>query len=363
MKLAFFIPDLRGGGAQRMIINMANEFARRGHEVDLLLANKTGTYEDLIGEGVRVIDFAKKRTVMALPVLRRYLRSNQPDIALSALTHANITLLMAKIITSQLKTKFIVSERNYFSIRNKSKGNKVFPALIKLLYPHADSIVGISKGVAQDLEKILKLKSGHIQWIHNPVVTPELIDETASTMTEKREIPLIVTSGRLVEQKDYPTLLKAFAELLEEKQAHLMILGQGELAEQTKQLTQDLGINEHVTFKGFLDKPLQEMAKADLFVLSSRWEGFGNVVVEALLCGLPVVSTDCPAGPAEILDDGKYGALVPVNDPAALAKAMAEKLEQPHDLETQKQRALDFTVEKICEQYEVLFNQLIARKT
>lgn len=362
MKLAFFIPDLRGGGAQRMVINMANEFARRGHHVDLLLAHKTGTYENLIGRDVNVVDFSKKRTVLALPRLLGYLKQNKPDIVLSALTHANITLLMAKVLSFQLKTKFVVSERNYFSIRNKSKGNKVFPALIKLLYPRADGIVGISKGVAQDLEKITGIKD-RIQWIHNPVVTSELIEEANVKEIEKSKIPVIVTSGRLVAQKDYPTLLKAFAQLLEEKQAHLMILGQGELEEQTKQLARDLGINEHVTFKGFLDKPLQTMAMADLFVLSSRWEGFGNVVVEALLCGLPVVSTDCPAGPAEILEEGKYGTLVPVNDPAALARAMSDALDKPKNPEKQKQRAMDFTVEKICEQYETLFNQLIAHKT
>lgn len=362
MKITFFIPDFKGGGAQNMIINMANEFARRDHLVTILTINKSGPFADRIDPAVTVTSLEKERTAQAFFELRKYLKGHQPDIVLSALFHVNILLLLAKITTPGIKSKIIVTERNHFSARVKNSDksmDKLFPLLVLLFYRFADKVIGISKGVADDIRKIAKLPEHKVTWIHNPVVAESEI----KALESHADLPwtdgsVIVTSGRLVPQKDYPTMLQAFAKLAEIQKAYLLIIGDGPQRLALEKAARELGIGDKIHFAGFVDNPIAHMKRADLFVITSRWEGFCNVIVEALLCGLPVVATDCPSGPAEILEDGKYGTLVPVGDVNALAAAMAQTLDTSHDPERQKQRAMDFTVEKICNRYEEVMKAL-----
>lgn len=379
MKIALFIPDLYGGGAQRMIVNMALTYAAQGHETHLVLGTRSGTYERLLVEplpsNLRVIDFDKKRVTGTLFPLIKYLKTEKPDVLLSALTHANIMALAAKMLAPKVPTKIIVSERNHFSSRtghNNGKREAINSFLMPLFYRTADAVVGISEGVARDVAVVAKLPANKIHWIHNPVVTPDLIkeaesdiepDATTAAWLNRDTTPVIVTSGRLVKQKDHRTLFEAFALLQKQKPSRLLMLGEGSRKEYLEDLAKDLGITDKIHFAGFVDHPLAAMKRANLFVLSSRWEGFGNVVVEALLCDLPVVSTDCPAGPAEILDHGKYGLLVPMQNPEALCEAMAKALDTPINPGTQKQRAMDFTAEKICKKYEALFQKLLETRT
>ena len=344
-----------------MIVNMANEFARREHKISLIVLHQDGPYRDRVSPAVEIVSLDKDRAGKAFFALRNCLLERQPEIVVSALFHVNVLLLLVRLSLWRKRPKIIVTERNHFSMRVKYSDrfiDKLFPPLVFLLYRFADKVVGISRGVADDIRKVARLPETRADWIHNPVVAPatlEALKETAADpWFEQGDEPVIVTSGRLVPQKDYDTLFRAMAELLKRRKARLLILGTGPLQEQLETLAQDLNIRDHIHFAGFVENPLAYMKRAQLFVMSSHWEGFCNVIVEALLCGLPVVATDCPSGPAEILDGGKYGTLVPVGGYEALAAAMAKALDAPHDPERQIRRAMDFTVEKICDQYEKL---------
>ncbi len=361
MHIAFFLPDLRGGGAQKMVLNMAHEFAARGDKVDLVVASSEGVFAKELKNTVRLVDLEKSRTVLSVFAFSKYLEKNQPDILVSALFHANLTAIIAKLIAGVTATKFILTERNFFSERIKDSGYERFyiPLLARILYPHADMVIGISKGVADDIQARAKLRPAKTGWIHNPVVTPDMRGGQIP-VNSNRPKPVIITSGRLVEQKDHETLLKAFAMLVKKRPAILKILGTGPREIELKNLAFDLRIANHVVFEGFVENSLDHFYNADLFVISSQWEGFCNVIVEALLCGLPIVSTDCPSGPAEILDQEKFGILVPVRDEAALAAAMEKALDRNWDKNAQRARALDFTVEKICDSYAALFKKVIS---
>ncbi|NCT41653.1 MAG: glycosyltransferase [Alphaproteobacteria bacterium] len=368
MNIALFIPDLAGGGAQHMIVNMANEFARRGNKVDLILIQQDGAYKKIIKPNVNIICLNQNRTIQALPKLISYLKNSQPDIFLSAMYHVNLVAILAKLMTPGITTRFVITERNFFSLKIKDSNqmrDKFLPLLVRMLYRFADEIVAISKGVAQDISMIAKLHPNKVKCIYNPVITSKTLAALNENNIESPLAPqsdkVIIASGRLVPQKDYITLLHAFSKLLQKENATLIILGEGDLRSDLEKLTDELKISNKVSFKGFVDNPLSYMKKADLFVLSSQWEGFGNVLVEALICGLPIVSTDCPAGPSEILEGGKYGTLVEVGNVDALAQAMKDKLHANHHPETQTKRALCFSVEKICDQYEELFLNTIGR--
>lgn len=363
MHLTFFIPDLRGGGAQHMTVNLANEFARRGYRVDLLLVQKKGPYADKVSKDVNVVDLGKKRMMNALGGIGKYLRTERPDVVVSALAPANVLILAARMLSGVSQTKIIVTERNYFSLRSKENRGflgRFLPFLVRRFYPYADKISGISKGVAEDIKTVCRLSDDRVTWVHNPVVTKEtlrLLEEDARDpwFAESR-MPVIVCSGRLVAQKDYDTMLRALAAM--KTKARLLILGDGPLRQDIEALADSLGVAGRVHMKGFVDNPLAYMKRCDLFALSSRWEGFGNVIVEALLCGLPIVATDCKAGPAEILDGGEYGALVAVGDAEAFAQAMDRALAGPPDSGRQKHRAMHFTVENSADRYEAVISEV-----
>lgn len=368
MKIAFFIPDFHGGGAEHMVINMANEFTRRGYAVDLLALHTNGHYKNIISAEVRVVSLNKTRALTAIPALARYMRKEKPDIFLSAMPHLNIVTLLSRVLAFQKKTATVITERNFFSISLKNGNvikNKVMIALVRCLYPLADKIVGISEGVAKDIAGYIPGSEKKVIWIHNPVITDEtmaLLDEAISDpWLDRDDSPVLITSGRLVPQKDQKTLLEAFALLRRNKAARLIILGDGPLRAELQSQALALGIGNDIYFPGFVENPIAYMKKSSLFVMSSAWEGFCNVIVEALLCGLPVVSTDCPSGPAEILDHGAYGLLTPVGNAAALARAMEFSLNQKHDPEKQKRRAMDFTAQKICDRYEEAFKGLLEK--
>ncbi|HPF79072.1 MAG TPA: glycosyltransferase [Alphaproteobacteria bacterium] len=368
MHIALVIPDLKGGGAQKMMINLANEFTLRGHKVDLLLLNHEGIYRGIINQSVNVIDFNKTRSLFAIPALAKYLKTKKPDIFLSALFHVNLVSILARILAGTKKTKIIISERNNLSLRlsemNIAK-RFLLKTMVKIFYPFADQIVGISNGVCDDLRKILKPeKVSFIQTIYNPVVTPDFEEkikaETASPYPNNAGVKL-VASGRLVLQKDYPTLIRALA-IYREKYgaAHLVILGQGVLQDELETLSKSLNIKDNISFMGFVDNPLSVMKHADIFVVSSAWEGFCNVIVEGLYAGLKVVATDCPSGPAEILQNGKYGELVEIGNVEKFAEAIHTVSQKNISAEDQKKRAMDFTVEKKTEEFTELFKKVLS---
>ena len=367
MNIVFLLPDLKGGGAQKMIINMANEFAARGSDVTLITLGSAGQYRDHIESNVRYINFDKKRVALSFFELRRELLRINADIVLSALFHVNVMALLVKALTPHINSRFIITERNAFTARIKGSTkwiDKLYPFLVKHLYKRADKVIGISKGVTADITHAANLSPAQTATIYNPVITDKskvrLNESLNDPHMETLSHPRLITSGRLVPQKDYPTLLKAFQEVLRRQpDATLTILGDGPNLPEVEALAHEFSLTDNIYMPGFVNNPLAYMKHADVFVISSRWEGFCNVIVEALYCGLPIVATDCPSGPAEILEDGKYGHLTTVDDAYALADAVLDALENKVDLDAQKARANQFTVAKICDTYETVINEVL----
>jgi len=333
--VAFFLPSLGGGGAERVIVNLAQGFAGRGLKVDLVLAKAEGAYLSQIPLQVRVVDLGARRVLCSLPGLVRYLRRERPQAMLSTLNHANIIALWAKKL-AHVPTRLVVREANTVSMEATNvatlKG-KLMPHLIRIFYPWADAIVANSRGVAEDLMKLTGLPPDNIKVIYNPVVTPELFVKAEEPLDHPwfgpGEPPVILGVGRLTKQKDFPTLIRTFALVRKERPARLMILGEGEERPNLEALVRELGLEEDVALPGFVENPYKYMKRAAVFVLSSRWEGLPNALIEALALGAPVVATDCHGGPREILEDGKWGHLVPIGDIEALAKAILNVLYKP----------------------------------
>ena len=337
-RLTLFLPSLRGGGAERVMVNLARGFSERGLKVDLVLARAEGPYMAEVPPDVRIVDLKARRVLASLPGLVRYLRREKPLALLSTLDHANIVALWAKSLAGS-RTRVVVRVATTIASSSKNASNlreRLMPWLIRFFYSQADGIVAISKGVAQDLSRNIGIPAERINVIYNPAVTPELFERAKEPVEHPwfapGEPPVILGVGRLTKAKDFPTLIRAFELVRRERPARLMILGEGEERPQLEALIKELGLQEDIALPGFVDNPYAYMARSRVFVLSSAWEGFGNVLVEAMACGCPVVSTDCPSGPAEILENGKYGPLVPVGDITALALAIANILELEGDL-------------------------------
>lgn len=352
-----------------MMQNLTRNFIERGLKVDLVL-NAPG----LVGlwdfpSEVRIIDLNALRISERLPKLMRYLQLEQPVALLSANHYANEVALCAKRF-SRVSTRVVVSERTMISVEAKHeppyKMRYWAPLAAKFLYPMADGIVAVSKGVAEDITQITGLPAERVQTIYNPVITPALLKKAKEPVDHPwfapGELPVILGVGRLEEQKDFPTLIRAFAKLRQIKPARLMILGQGSQRSQLQALVRELNLENDVAMPGFLKNSYAYMAKASVFALSSAWEGFGNVVVEALAVKTPVVSTNCQSGPAEILDNGKYGELVPVGDSEAMAASILKvfsgqsKVADSHWLE-------QFTFEKAAQKYLDLMGVATNRET
>ena len=355
--VAIFIPSLRIGGVQRAMLNLAEGLLRRGVDVDFVLVRAEGSFMNQVPTGVRIFDLKSNRVLSSLPSLIRYLKENRPNALLSAQTHVNILALWARFLAKSF-TKIVISERNNLTAvaRNAAQIKECFrPIVARLFYSRADRIVAVSHGVAEDLAKVTKLPIESIQVIYNPVNTPELYLKAEVTLGHPWFVPdappVLLSVGRLAPQKDYQTFILAFDQLRMKLNIRLMILGEGPQRVFLQKLTRELGIDELTAFPGIVENPFSYMSRAAVFVLSSAWEGFGNVLVEAMACGTPVVSTDCPSGPSELLQGGKYGPLVPVGDPEALAKAIEAVLESPLPGSVLQKRAEDFSVDKITDQY------------
>ncbi len=329
--IAFFLPSLRGGGAQRVIVNLVQGIIERGLPVDMVLAAVDGVFLSHLPPTVRVVDLHARRLIRSLIPLTRYLRRERPRVLVSSMSHANMIALCAARLAGRT-TPVVVTVHNTMSESTRQAG-RLEPYLLRAFYPWADRIVAVSGGAADDLARTSGLPRRSIEVVYNPVIT-------APAMASARRVPdhpwfapgappVILGAGRLTRQKDFPTLIRAFAELRRSRIVRLMILGEGEERPNLETLVASLGVTEDVALPGFSENAMACMAGSALFVLSSAWEGLPTVLIEALAAGARVVSTDCPSGPREILQDGRLGALVPVGDASALAVAMAGALDQP----------------------------------
>jgi glycosyltransferase involved in cell wall biosynthesis len=324
------------------MLKVASGLAEAGHAVDLIAINPTGHYRrDDFGK-VRLIELGviplKGLTVLnAVRGLARYLRAVRPDAVISATTAVNIIVIFARLL-SGASVKTIVSERNAIqaSAITASRAGRLYRALIPWIYPKADVIVAVSQGVGDELVRDFAISPSKVKVVYNPVVSDGLVAqsrrEVADPWLNDRSVPLILSVGRLHPQKDIPTLLRAFALLLKRREIRLIILGEGRWRGEYERLASALNVASHLKMPGFVDNPYAYMGRANLFVMASRYEGICNVLIEALACGCRVVATDCPGGgPREILEDGKWGRLVPVGDVPALALAMEKALAEPHE--------------------------------
>jgi len=332
--IALFLPSLRCGGAERVMVNLARGFAERGQQVDMVLAKAEGPYMREVPPEVRIVDLGAKRMLYSLPALVRYLRRVRPDAMLSAMNHSNIVAIWARQLAG-VKTRLIISEHNTLSVSvrdSKSTRERLMPTLMKLFYRWADAIVVVSRGVMEDLISTTKIPREKVRVIYNPVVTPELLARAEEPLEHPwfagGEPPVILGVGRLVRQKDFATLIRAFALVRMEQPVRLIIIGEGEERDKLEALLRTLGLEQDVALPGFVENPYKYMKRAAVFVLSSRYEGLSNVLVEAMAVGTPVVSTDCPSGPMEILESGRWGKLVPVGDIQAMAAAVVAALNE-----------------------------------
>jgi glycosyltransferase involved in cell wall biosynthesis len=354
--IAIFLRGLYGGGAEKAMLNLARGFIDRGLQVDLVLARAAGPYLSQVQPELRIVDLKAEWMPSSLPKLTRYLQRARPTALLAALHYPCEIALWAKRLAG-VSTRVIVSEHNHLSLEAKRIPQwsvRATPAAARMFYPWADGIVAVSQGVADDLAQITRLSRDRIHVIYNPIVLPEVFTLAQEPVMHHwfnpGEPPVVLAVGRLSPQKDFPTLIRAFTQVRKVRPARLVILGDGPEYEQLIALVNQLGLADDVALLGFVQNPYAYMAKAGVFVLSSAWEGLGNVLVEAMAVGTPVVSTNCESGPAEILAQGKYGVLTPVGDSAAIAAAILEVLSnscQKPDLQWLGQ----FTLEHCTQQY------------
>ena len=330
--IAFFLPSATGGGAENIFIRLAAAVAGRGHRVDLVFAKAAGDCLQRIPPGIRVVDLGASRPLTALPALVRYLRASRPRALAATITNANLAALWA-VRLSGVPVRCLVREASTLSVElehSLTLNRLLLPHLIGRSFRRADAVIAPSQGVADDLARIAGLPRKTIEVIYNPVVSPSLLEGARQAAGHRwlddPAVPVVVGMGRLTRQKDFATLIRAFARLREKRPARLVILGEGEERAALLALAGTLGIAGDVNLPGFVDNPHAFLSRAALFVLSSRWEGLPGVLIEALACGTRVVSTDCPSGPREILADGAYGELAPTGDPEALAEAMHRAL-------------------------------------
>lgn len=355
-KIAIYIPSMMGGGAEKVVLLLANGMAARGIKVDLVLAKAIGPYLKELSPAVRVVDLGVKRAATSLFPLVSYLRRERPQAMLSALNHANIIAIWAKML-SNVNVKLVLSVHGNVSqshAKSRSFREKSGLPLMRWFYPKADGIVAVSRGVADDLATFLKLPRSSVSVVYNPIdadAVRKLANKSFNyPWFQSQEVPVLVSVGRLVPEKDFSCLIQAFAKLRHSRDARLIILGEGPLREDLEQEVRAFGLERDVFLPGFVDNPFAIMRAADLFVLSSAWEGFGNVLVEAMACDIPVISTDCPSGPAEILENGKWGHLVPVGDVNSLFSAMMEALDSTEHPDVSA-RASDFGVDQAVDGY------------
>ena len=356
-RVAFFLPHFAGGGAERVATALAEEYRARGAVVDFVLAQKGWALGGQFPLEMRVVDLKAPRVLFALPALVRYLRDVRPDVMFAAPNHAHIILLLAKVFSGSSVRTMLHVGNHVSTIQRKSIKfqERFYPFFLSLLQRYANAVIAVSEGVADDLERVTHLHAEKLHVIYNPIYRPEMEELMQKPLDHPwfgdGQPPVILAAGRLVEQKDYPTLIRAFASLRESRTAHLVILGEGNLLSKLQALCAYLGIAEDVYFAGFDHNPYKYMAHCSVFVLSSAWEGFANVVAEALACGAEVVATDCNSGPSEILAGGQYGRLVPVGDNVALATAMMEALTHPLPKDFLCQRGRYFSASLAAEKY------------
>ncbi len=358
--VAFFLPSLGGGGAERCMLTLAQGFASEGLEVDMLLATANGPYLSQVTGKLRIVDLKSKSIWTCFPELTRYIARERPVALISALEHANFVALIANRF-SGTDTRVVVTTHTMVSMAARAAKRpavKALPLLMRLLYPLADSIVAVSRAVASDISRLTGLPESRVDVVYNPVPVTSIAnlarEPVANEWLNADGPPLVISVGSFWPHKDHRTLLQAFDIARRRKPLRLAILGDGPERVNLEALAHQLGLQGAVVMPGFVKNPYAWIARSAVFVLPSRWEGFGMGLVEALACGVTPIATDCPGGITEVLENGRYGRIVPVGDPVALADSVLAVVDEPLQAESLKQRAETFSVSQAVVQYEVI---------
>lgn len=397
-RVAFLLDDLEGGGVQRMTLVLAREFLRHGHPVDVLACRAQGSFRSLVPHGARLIELEPARVtascrtalrgdrrigaafVSDLVLHRRrlrcgdrllglvhYLEREQPACLISATPRINV-LAVAAVRASGSSTLTILTERMSIAAKLGDPGEGRWRRLLPVMqrsYALADRVVAVSGDLADDVALQLGLPRERVDAIYNPVVGPDLAEQLAEPLEEPwfapGAPPVVLSAGRISAQKDFETLLEAFSIVRRDLPCRLVVLGKShddkggdKRRQRLLRLAEELRVSEDFRLPGFVHNPFPYMARAAVFVLSSRYEGLPGVLIQAMACGTPVVSTNCPTGPREILQDGRFGRLVPVGEPVAMAKAIRDTLESPPPRDWLVRRARHFSVERAFERYRTL---------
>lgn len=400
-KVALFLPHLGRGGVSKQMLLLADAFNVNNTCVDILTfeENSTKACLSLISEGINVKTLKKEpytgviarllrhyfsqlpllfkpficplrpcKAQFYLKSLQQYLDHHNPDILYSAQPHCNIVAVIAKRLAG-VETKLILTERTAISRDIESRMHKFrwryIAAVMRRFYPEADSVISVSRCVQEDLAQLLAPMKANLGTIYNPIVVEHVRVNMSAPLThpltDHAEYKLVVASGRLVEQKNYPLLLHAFALASQERKLKLIILGEGGLKRSIQTLAQQLAVEDDLILPGHLLNPYPIMRQSDVFVTTSLWEGMPNVLLEAMACGCKTVALDCPCGPREILDHGKYGSLLPLATNARqLAEVILAEVERSHDESAQLQHLQKFSLENSIQQHIDLHDQLLA---
>lgn len=355
MRVAVAMPSFAAAGAERVCLELVGGLLDDDVDVDVVVATDDGGLRGEVPPGARTFVLGHRRVALCLPRLVAYLRTQRPDALISCLDHMNVLSIVAARLVRP-RAWVMVTEHNTLSVSSRHSRDlrdKVMPLLIGVAYRGADRIVAVSDGVADDLARTARLPRRLIQTVYNPVHF-ERLATAASEPADHPWLsagagPVVLAAGRLIAQKDFPTLLRALALLPED--VRLILLGEGQDRPALERLVDDLGLAHRVDIHGFVENPYPYFRAADVFVLSSQWEGLPTVLIEALAFDTPIVATDCRSGPREILEGGRFGRLVPVGEPepmaAAIAAALASPLSRPagacdrYRLDTATRRYLD----------------------
>jgi glycosyltransferase involved in cell wall biosynthesis len=370
-RLAFYIPNLSMGGAEQVTASIVNGLAERGHDVELLLSHLSGELQSEIHPDVSVVALGTARIPVAgigahVYAIARYIRRTEPDVMFPQMLHAGVVCLAAGLLVDA-GTKIVPTA--HCTLRGRSPDglkSRLTRAIAPRLYPTADHVVAVSEGVAEDVVETLSVRPEDVSVLNNPVRVDAVRARAAESVDHRwlgdDDLDVVLFVGRHERQKDLDTWLRAFERVYRDRpRARGILAGRGSRREELRRTADDLGLTDAVSFPGYVDNPYGYMAAADAFLLTSRYEGLPTVLIEALACGCPVVATDCPSGPREILADGEYGRLAEVGDSAALAAAVRATLADPPSVIRLRERADRYAPEQVLDEYERFIGAQVGR--
>ncbi len=363
--IGFLLPDLNGGGAERMTLNLLPALQALGHEVFLIVGSPDGELWRAIPPGIEVLCLNTSSWAGLLMGLWTSLPARAPDVLIASMGRCNMAAIWSRAAAG-VRTKIVIREHSLVSELSALAGGRGAwtPAFYRVFARFADAIVAVSDGVADDMAHVSRRPRDTIRVIDNPVLTPGFVEQCAASVDHPFFTdggpPVFVGVGRLERIKNFALLVDAFAQLRLERDARLVLIGEGAERAALEAQVERLGVAQDVAFLGFQERRLAFIARAAALVSSSLSEGLPNVLIEALAAGTQVVSTDCTAGPRQILEDGRYGTLVPVGDAAAMARAMMDAIDRPRPVEAGRQHVQRYTAANAATGYDALIRELFA---